>query len=159
MVFGLKASHVVSLVFYNIVSRKVSFILRKGANDVRLFVLSLSTQPMKQESIEDLIGELKELRLREAEVIERLESANRRQAEGKFEAVGLERSESTLGAFVIGDRVVITNKIRKPASCNKFWTPERERKAIVTGIDGEKVHIKTDNGIETWRLTKNLKRK
>ena len=39
---------------------------------------------MKQESIEDLIGELKELRLREAEVIERLESANRRQAEVKF---------------------------------------------------------------------------
>ena len=104
------------------------------------------------ESIGDLIAELKQLNLREGEVIELIEAANQRQT--KRESAPIDAGTSKFGTFRVGDRVVVTNKIRKPTNHSQHWTPEKERRAVVTGIDGDKVHIKTNNGVETWRLSK-----
>ena len=128
-----------------------------------IFLLPSSTRPMRRESIDDLIQELKHLRLREAEVIERLEQANQQDQANTNVPLGIAghtRSEAAIGAFAVGDRVFITNKIRKPAAYpSKFWTAEKERKAVVTDVDGDKIYIRTDNDVETWRLSKNLRKK
>lgn len=67
-----------------------------------------------------------------------------------------------LGEFVAGDRVIITNTVKRPRSwpVDKPWTAERERRAVVTGRDLQRgrVNIETDNGHATWRLPKNLRR-
>jgi hypothetical protein len=58
--------------------------------------------------------------------------------------------------FRKGDRVRITNRVRRPATAGVSWTEERERLATVTRIIPDQVHIRTDNGTKTWRAHNNL---
>ena len=60
--------------------------------------------------------------------------------------------------FTTGDRVFVTNRVRKPTLWNprKEWTAEKERHATVTKVNGYRIQIRTDNGVETWRAEKNL---
>ena len=53
-----------------------------------------------------------------------------------------------------GDRVRITNKIKRPASWTAHWDVRdnvNERKATVTHTVREQVWVITDNGTKTWR--------
>ena len=100
-----------------------------------------------QAEVKQLIEELKNLRIKEAQVITKLEATLQRTS-----------TRSTKNpSFTTGERVFITNRIRKPVRWKKEWSAKKERDATVTGIEGERVHIRTDNGVETWRDAKNLR--
>jgi hypothetical protein len=59
-----------------------------------------------------------------------------------------------------GDRVYIKNEIRKPSNWKTYnnWTAAKERYATVTEVTDARVFFTTDNGVDTWRQRKNLKR-
>ncbi len=109
---------------------------------------------MERRTIETLIAELKRLKVREAEIISELE-----------ETVGQQRAShsegaNTTGRLSIGDRVRITNRVRRPANWTNeaTWEEEKERRATVTKVTPDQVHIVTDNGVKTWRAPNNLKK-
>jgi hypothetical protein len=98
---------------------------------------------MKEIDINDLVTELRDLKIRVAQ-LERQKSSG-------------ESHEDKLQA---GDRVQITNKIRKPSSWpkDKQWTEERERLATIRQVTTERIYITTDNGNLTWRHPNNIKK-
>ena len=100
------------------------------------------------DDVTTLIEELRTLRLRENELVDRIERA----ATGRRQEVP-RRGEP----YQTGDRVYITNRIRRPVFANRDWTTIRERRATVTRRDGDRVYITTENGTETWRASKNLR--
>ena len=127
-----------------------------------------------------LVNKFKELQLEQQEVAEEIErvcteisqqqrdrqqaGANTRvsprvvrPATGPGRRINTITGETTIiEAFGVGDRVRITNKIRKPADRP---INDGDRKGTVEEIDihNGRIHIITDNGTKTWRLTKNLK--
>ena len=107
--------------------------------------------------IEQLIAEVRSLRIR----LDTLE-AEREGERSEGEAIAEERNGNaeTDGEFSVGDRIRITNKVRKPATWSKSvaWSEETERKGTVTRIIGDQVHFVTDNGTNTWRAQNNIKK-
>ena len=103
-----------------------------------------------------LIKELKELRLRETELINRIEQANRQRQGGRTSSSDKHVNHGRLTALRKGDRVYIKNNIRRPVFPPSNWTVYDERRATVTRVDEDKIFIKTDNGNSTWRARKNL---
>ena len=113
----------------------------------------------EERSIDELIAELQELKIREAEIVTALERANRTARVRIPEVVEGHRQEGHAQVpygFRRGDRVRITNRVRRPATAGVSWTEERERLATVTRIIPDQVHIRTDNGTKTWRAHNNL---
>ena len=55
-----------------------------------------------------------------------------------------------------GDRIVITNRIKKPVNWKGDWSATKERHGTVTLATTEKVFFRTDNGVFTWRAPKNI---
>ena len=115
--------------------------------------------------IEDLIEELKELRLRETAIIRQIKAANELRTHNARDTTttgqqGTSGNEEATTRSIIhaGDRVRITNKIRRPATATATWTEQRERIATVTRVTADQVHIVTDNGTRTWRAPNNLKK-
>jgi hypothetical protein len=102
---------------------------------------------MTEIDVEDLISELKELKLRVAR-LERNSNANTNTTGAP---------DSTLS---VGDRVRIKNKTRKPQHwpANKEWTDSKERTATVTKTTPTQIHFTTDNGTQTWRAPHNLQK-
>ena len=113
---------------------------------------------MQDEQVEELITELKALNLQRRAILAQLEEAYS----------GYEAVETTSGNFrvpiangiVKGDRVRITNKVKRPATWTSqlAWDKERERSATVTRVTPTQVFFITDNGVETWRAPNNLKK-
>jgi len=97
--------------------------------------------------VDELIEEIKELRIR----VTRLE-AERSRPESRPATSELE--------LAAGDRIRITNRIRKPSNWPEGapWTEENERKATVTRVTDKQVHFRTDNGTTTWRAPRNVKK-
>ena len=104
---------------------------------------------MLSQDIEELTQELSRLKLRVAQ----LEAAA---AAPQQQAAPLPPPPS-LGGFRIGDRVIIKNKVKRPANWVGEWIPEAAQRAIVTHFYRDQVHFRTDNGVTTWRATNNLK--
>lgn len=108
-------------------------------------------------TIEALITELQELRLRVA----RLE-----ETQGRHSETGSRTGSSITGApqerfdVAVGDRIRVTNRVRRPANrpSTGQWDEEKEKVGTVTKIIGDQVHYVTDNGTHTWRAPNNLKR-
>jgi hypothetical protein len=101
--------------------------------------------------IEALINELKALRLR-VTIVESQLRGHREQEEAANVAPGV---------FVRGDRVRITNRIRRPANWSASWHEsdiENERRSTVTHRVRDQVWLITDNGTRTWRAPNNLER-
>jgi hypothetical protein len=98
--------------------------------------------------IDELIKEVRKLRIRVA----RLESER---APSKKEPTTVKVDE-----VKTGDRIRITNKIRKPANWPEEvpWTEAKERVGTVTRLLKDQVHFRTDNGRDTWRATKNIRK-
>jgi hypothetical protein len=102
---------------------------------------------MPNKTVDELIEQLKSIKLQESSVLERLTQARRR-----------ERNEQRTG-YGEGNRVQINNAIKTPAG---RVANARDRTATVlhtrTNNNQTKVFIQTDNGDRTWRLEKNLSR-
>ena len=103
-------------------------------------------------NIESLINELKSLRVRVSQVESQLQEIRAQ------EETAVAAPTSVLAR---GDRVRITNKVKRPASWLARWDErdiENERRATVTHRVRDQVWIITDNGTKTWRAPNNLER-
>ena len=119
-----------------------------------------------EETLQDLIQQLKSLQLQVQQVVTKIEEVI---TEGRgpnttsvtTTATAASRHRHLIPAshvFKKGDRVRINNKIKLPKSAGRTVT-EADRLAIVTEVSGERgerVDIRTDNGTKTWRHAKNL---
>jgi hypothetical protein len=121
---------------------------------------------MNNQHIKCLINELRLLRIREIEVLDSIDQAIRAEppasvdegvsqtaaseTDAAFSAVSTRRAQ-----FSVGDRVEITNKVRR--LFNRTPT-RRDRTTIVVGVAETRIDIITDNGTETWRAPHNLKK-
>jgi hypothetical protein len=112
---------------------------------------------MEDTNLAGLIEELRALKIRETEIVAELRRANDART-------GTNIQRDTPAAVVAnsnehkrGDRVRITNKVRKPASAGQTWTEAKERLATVTSVNETQVFILTDNGTRTWRGPNNLR--
>jgi hypothetical protein len=110
---------------------------------------------MAERQIEDLINELRTLKLR----VETLE------AENNNRNVRPESNDYTQSKYVervngigTGDRVRITNRVKKPADWTRAWDERKERVATVTRVTPSQIHFTTDNGVNTWRAPNNVKK-
>ena len=114
----------------------------------------------EDDRIDTLIKELKDLRVQETSLLHQIEEVNRQRGIRRVsrDARNSENTErETRQTYQVGDRVYITSRIRKPVFTSGTWTGYNERRATVTRVVGEKVYIKTDNEVETWRAAKNLR--
>jgi hypothetical protein len=105
---------------------------------------------MEDITVEDLIVELNALRIRVAQ----LEAA-----QGAVADIGNGNVDDAV-AFRRGDRIRITNRVRRPSNWNTgvVWEEERERTATVTRVTPTQIHFVTDNGTRTWRAHRNVRR-
>ena len=102
---------------------------------------------MKNQSVDQLIQKLKEIRIQETQVLDQLEEARVRETRDNASQVDHNPYEK-------GDRVKISNKIRLPGG----RTPTNgDCVAIVTDVVEDKVYFTILNGNKTWRLSKNLR--
>ena len=99
------------------------------------------------EDLNSLLAELRRLRIREDLVLQRIERLNDRAA-----------ADVPL-LFQIGDRVRITNTVRRPATWTGVWNSSAVatyRRATVVSVAGDRISLRTDNGVTTWRLAAHL---
>ena len=115
-----------------------------------------------ERTIEQLIVELRDLRLRVAQL--ETAAANDRVAQPETAAASEPEDSTSPGAaaaigFKKGDKVLIKNKLKRPATWpnDVAWDKELAQRATVTHLYGEQVHFVTDNGVKTWRAVNNLK--
>jgi hypothetical protein len=110
---------------------------------------------MEEETLTDLITELQQLNIRQVEVLSRIERLTELQA-----TEGISVARNNVNGFRIGDRVRITNKVKKPAAWprEQTWSESEFRSATVTRVTRLQIHFVTDNGIKTWRAPNNLER-
>ena len=97
--------------------------------------------------LNSLLAELRQLRIREDLVLQRIERLNDRAA------------ADVPPRFQIGDRVRITNTVRRPTSWTGVWNSAAiatYRRATVVSVVGDRVNLRTDNGVTTWRLVGHL---
>jgi hypothetical protein len=113
---------------------------------------------MQDTGLKALINELKSLKIQEAKIKER-ESVLIRQIEAIGETESTHKVDrvtepqrpnsnpTTVSGIKQGDRVVIRNKIRRPATCtaDTQWTKEKEQIATVTRVTPSQIHFVTDN--------------
>jgi hypothetical protein len=115
---------------------------------------------MIDNKIHELIEELKALKLREAEIIEQLAVENvRRNREARENGARLVRRTTTGHGFEQGDRIRITNQVKKPYNWgDDHWNYHEARIATVTFTTPNRIHFVTDNGLTTWRAPRNIER-
>jgi hypothetical protein len=104
---------------------------------------------MEDITIEDLIVELNALRICVAQ-LEAGQGAAADTNNGNVDAV----------AFTRGDRIRITNRVRRPANwmSGVVWEEDRESTATVTRVTPNQIHFVIDNGTRTWRAHNNVRR-
>jgi hypothetical protein len=111
---------------------------------------------MPTETLDILLEQLKALRIQEDRVIEKITQA--RAQERRTQGVN-NTSEARTSAYEPGDRVRIQNNVTKPFT-RRVNTGDRDSTVqyTLTAKDQTKVFIRTDNGFDTWRLEKNLRK-
>ena len=112
---------------------------------------------MDEELVEELTRELSDLRLRQAVLVSTLA---RLKGTGSETQEVDERVALAINGIGRGDRVWITNKVRKPADwpAHTKWNEDEFRSARVTRVTRKQIFILTDNGVETWRAPNNLRK-
>jgi len=103
--------------------------------------------------VQKIIDELKALKIREENLIQELEEINSN-SQDRRQARTRNRQAPT---YHVGDRIYVTNQVRRPLFASSTWTAERERQGTVTAVQRERVYFDTDNGTATWRLKKNVR--
>lgn len=114
---------------------------------------------MKDVNVDDLMAELRELKIRVARLEGVSEESVMKPAvrDGDAEAGDRLRTVRIINpatrVFKVGDRVQIKNKVRKPSNWPREvqWSEELERTATVTRVTPRQVHFITDNGTQTRR--------
>jgi hypothetical protein len=108
-----------------------------------------------EESLDELVNELQHLRIRQVEVLNRIQRLNKLHA-----AEGVSVARVQANGFRVGDRVRITNKVKKPAAWprERTWSESEFRSATVTKVMRLQIHFVSVNGITTWRAPNNLER-
>ena len=103
--------------------------------------------PVTNSVIESLIQELTELRIRVAQL-----EAAAPEPDPVIDGDGDDLHP--------GDRVLIKNKVKRPASWDTrvAWNQQAAQRATVTHRYREQIHFRTDNGVSTWRARNNLSR-
>jgi hypothetical protein len=114
---------------------------------------------MSDSEISKLLKELKQLKLQETRVLNALEDAHIRQTTTSPNRSLLSPPPTTVepgeaDLFIPGDRVIITNKVRKPLNRP---TNNGDRTGVVTTVQQNRVNLKTSNGTQTWRAPHNLR--
>ena len=61
--------------------------------------------------------------------------------------------------FRTGDRIRITNKVKRPTSWDDAtpWDSSKSAIATVTSVTATRVYFTNDNGLATWRLLKHVR--
>ena len=111
---------------------------------------------MKEIDTDDLIAELKDLRIRVARLETQQTEQQTRQTRQEHE-----RAHPTVkNKIQVGDQIKIKNKIKKPSNwpTDKQWTEPLERLAVVTRITTDRVYFTTRNGTLTWRHPQNIQK-
>ena len=109
---------------------------------------------MEDRRIEDLVAELNTLQKRVAQ------SEARQDVVVIDEEVDVNNNNVVVAAVKKGDRIRITNRVKKPAT----WTgagvrdKEREKVATVTRVTHKQIHFVTDSDTRTWRAPNNVER-
>jgi hypothetical protein len=121
----------------------------------------------RKKTVEEIISALETLRLHEAVLTAELGEAikERRHEVASCEDTAPIKPETRdrKHKFVKGDRVIIKNKLHKPAfwDDNTEWCESEGKTATVTEVllrgPTEQVHFITDNGVHTWRAPNNLR--
>jgi hypothetical protein len=108
----------------------------------------------RQQDIETLINELKQLKIRELRVLEALETTLQQQTNGATQTTTVDPNNCS-PYFKIGDRIAIKNKIIRPVNrpLNRG-----DRTATVTKATLERIEFRTTNGTETWRAPHNVRK-
>ena len=109
---------------------------------------------MAERQIEELIEELRTLRLRVATLEAENDQRTRRES---LESTRSSTAEQVNGIRK-GDRVRITNAVKKPAYWTRAWDENKERVATVTKVTPLQIHFRTDNGVNTWRAPNNVRK-
>ena len=112
----------------------------------------------REEVIEQLTAQLRNVTLRlaqlEAAAVRRGDlvcSASTAAAPVDAEAVGSSASTAAVPILQKGNRVYITNAVKKPQYWNGTWEQDKaQNKATVTHFYKGQIHFVTDNGIRTW---------
>jgi hypothetical protein len=102
---------------------------------------------MSDRELAELITELKELKLRELQVLASLETILIHNTPVATNITPI----SPL--FQVGDLVFITNKIRRPINRP---VNNGDRTAVVTKVSLNRIDLRTSNGSYTWRAPQNL---
>ena len=119
---------------------------------------------MDDPTLQDLVRELRAIRIREAQIIERIEGVLAETPnEGAKEPSAPPTKKSSHG-LKIGDRIVITNKINRPANWPRSdpWIESEHKTATIREIirispTNTQIHFITDGGVETWRAPNNVR--
>jgi hypothetical protein len=112
---------------------------------------------MEDKTFEELIEELRDLRIKETAIITQIEKINQERTTGTRKTDTSQGNRAVIAnGLKRGDRVRIRNKVRRPANAGPTWSEARERLATVTKVTIDQVHITTDNGTRTWRGPNNL---
>jgi hypothetical protein len=107
---------------------------------------------MSDRDISKLITELKELKLRELQVLATLESIiQTQQTDNTLLASATSQRTYT---YKVGDQVIITNKVTRPLNRP---VNQGDRAAIVTKVSTNRIDLQTKNGFFTWRAPHNLR--
>ena len=113
---------------------------------------------MHEELVEELTRALSDLRLREAVLVSTL-ARLLKATKSETQEVN-ERASLAIKRIGRGNRVWITNKVRKPAdwAAHTKWKEDEFRSARVIRVTRRQIFILTDNGVETWRAPNNLRK-
>ena len=105
---------------------------------------------MPTETVDELIRQLKKIKIQEDNVLEKLSQARKQEKE-------TQKKHTQATKYDVGDRVYIQNTVKKPVG-RRVNTHNRKAMVLHTKSKGNKtkVFIPTDNGDKTWRLEKNL---
>lgn len=110
---------------------------------------------MAERQIEELIEELRTLKLRVATLEAENEQRIRRDS---VDSARSSTATTQVNGIGKGDRVRITNAVKKPAYWTRAWDEEKERSATVTRVTPLQIHFRTDNGVNTWRAPNNVRK-
>lgn len=114
---------------------------------------------MAEKQIEELTKELRTLKIRVATLEAENDQRVRRESREHTRALATPSNEKEqVNGIGIGDRVRITNHVKKPAYWTKAWDEKKERVATVTKINPLQIHFRTDNGVNTWRAPNNVRK-
>ena len=103
---------------------------------------------MADDELDQIIRELERLRIRREHLLARFTEVREHR----------QRNEGVDAPLTVGDRVRITNRVRRPNGWPPAPRDDADRAGTVTRVTSTRVYITTDTGIATWRAPTNVTR-